>query len=117
MLLLTSALWSNSIWSVGGSSTCDWQEVGFYKESNETLLLVFFTEQEHFTYCIEWICMYLQAYATVVSAAEGKDADYGKVDELKRYPLTVEVLKYLIVMYFEYCFSYHMSYCSLFPLP
>ena len=31
-----------------------------------------------------------QAYATVVSAAEGKDPDaedYGKVDELKQYPL------------------------------
>uniref|UniRef100_A0A674BY02 Origin recognition complex, subunit 3 n=1 Tax=Salmo trutta TaxID=8032 RepID=A0A674BY02_SALTR len=27
------------------------------------------------------------AYATVVSAAEGKDADYGKVDELKRQPV------------------------------
>lgn len=38
-----------------------------------------------------------QAYATVTSAAEGKDPDseeFGKVDELKQYPLfTKELLK------------------------
>lgn len=44
--------------------------------------------------------MCFQAYATVASAAEGKDPDseeYGKVDELKQYPLfTNELLKYLV---------------------
>uniref|UniRef100_A0A8C7CU96 Origin recognition complex subunit 3 n=1 Tax=Oncorhynchus kisutch TaxID=8019 RepID=A0A8C7CU96_ONCKI len=48
---------------------------------------------------------WLEAYATVVSAAEGKDpdsVDFGKVDELKQYPLIVDVLKCFMVTTFEY---------------
>ena len=49
---------------------------------------IYMIDNNDFKSCVADV---LQAYSTVVSAAEGKDpdsADYGKVDELKQYPLT-----------------------------
>lgn len=46
-----------------------------------------------------------QAYATVASAAEGKDPDseeYGKVDELKQYPLFYKWATWIFGLRFGY---------------
>lgn len=52
-----------------------WQEVGFYKESNTCWYSLLNKSTLHIALS-EFVCI-LQAYATVVSAAEGKDADCG----------------------------------------